>query len=219
MVGVPFPVERQAQDALKFLEKQQAMDKKVAQILNDEHEKQARIANSKRRNVSAFIPGDKVWYLRPRGPGSNKAQSWWLGPCLVKARTGWTSYLVEERPGFEHSAHRSQLKPHLEDPLEGDKLPLHFFRRTLEEEAGTSGEWEVNKILQHRTGPGGKLQFLTLWEGFPESDATWEPASHFFHRYAFPLIQYCRQKGLKIDAATELSPKPVERGVIFKSGR
>jgi transposase InsO family protein len=218
MVGVPYPVERQAQDALLFLERQKAMDKKVADLLNARHEREAAVENAKRRQVTVFIPGDKVWYLRPRSLGTNKTQSWWLGPCLVKARTGLASYVIEERPGFEHSAHRSQLKPHIEDPMEGDKLPLHFFRRTLGEELEAEDEWVVDRILKHRVGEDGKLQFLTKWEGFAETDATWEPVGHFFHRYSFPFVQYCKLHKIVFDAAQYLSTKPVERGVRPPSG-
>ena len=218
MVGVPYPVERQAQDALLFLERQKAMDKKVADLLNARHEREAAVENAKRRQVTVFIPGDKVWYLRPRSLGTNKTQSWWLGPCLVKARTGLASYVIQERPGFEHSAHRSQLKPHIEDPMEGDKLPLHFFRRTLGEELEAEDEWVVDRILKHRVGEDGKLQFLTKWEGFAETDATWEPVGHFFHRYSFPFVQYCKLHKIVFDAAQYLSTKPVERGVRPPSG-
>jgi hypothetical protein len=212
-VGIPFPVERQAQDALEFLERQKAMDHRVAELLNARHEKEAAMENAKRREVSVFSPGDKVWYLRPRSLGTNKTQSWWLGPCVVKARTGLASYVIEERPGFEHTAHRSQLKPHVEDPMEGDKLPLHFFRRTLGDELEAPDEWVVDRIIRHRVGSDGKLQFLTRWEGYSDSDATWEPVGHFFHRYSFPFVQYCKQHKIAFDAAQYLSTRPVERGV------
>ena len=34
------------------------------------------------------------------------------------------------------------------------------------------------KILAHKK-VGATWKFLTTWEGFPESEATWEPIGHF----------------------------------------
>ena len=97
--------------------------------------------------------------------------------------------------------------------MEGDKLPLHFLRHTLGEELEAEDEWVVDSILKHRVGEDGKLQFLTKWEGCPDNDATWEPVGHFFHRYSFPFVQYCKLHKIVFDATQYLATKPVERGV------
>ena len=142
----------------------------------------------------------KVWYLRPRRLGFDKLASWWIGPCLVKHRVGHFSYAIEIRPGEESIVHRSKIKLHLFDPLEGDATPLHFCK---------ADEWEVEHILKHKT-VRGKLMFLTRWKGYPPEDDTWEPSDNFIHRYSADFIKYCRKAKLPLGIFDGLSDKPHE---------
>ena len=55
----------------------------------------------------------------------------------------------------------------------------------------------VDKILKHKLS-NGRLQFLTKWEGFPVSAATWEPISTFVYddgRYNLALTEYAKEIG------------------------
>ena len=210
LVGVPLPVEREAQDALEFFRRQKEIDTKVAGIMNDLHENVAARINSDRRDPPEFALGDLVWFLRPPSLSADKALPRWVGPCAVKERQGHSSYVVETRPGVSQAVHRSQLKPFLWRSPEGENFPLNYFRLTPQEEAGQEGEWQVERILRHKV-VGGKYKFLTKWEGFPESEATWEPIGHFFHRYAAPFVDYCmeqREGGLMVDVLPHLSRRP-----------
>ena len=210
LVGVPIPVEREAQNALDFLARQKEVDQEVARIMNDRHEKIAAAINRHRSEPSEFALGDLVWYLRPPSHTADKALPRWVGPCPVLERAGQRSYIIEIRPGIKQPAHRSQIKPFLWRSPEGLAFPLHYFRLTPQEEVGREGEWQVERVLAHRR-TRGKWEFLAKWEGFPEAEATWEPIGHFFHRYAAPFVDYLmekRESGLVVDVLPALSRRP-----------
>ena len=210
LAGVPIPVEREAQDALNFVRRQKEIDEKVAGIMNDLHEKVSARINAGRKDPPEFVVGDLVWFLRPPSLTANKALPRWVGPCPIIERQGRASYLIEIRPGAPQAVHRSQLKPFLWESPEGQNFPLHYFRLTPQEEAGHEGEWQVEKILGHKK-VGQNWKFLTKWEGYPVSEATWEPVGHFFHRYAAPFVDFClnqREKGLVVDVLPQLSRRP-----------
>ena len=205
--GVNYDPPREAQDALDFLGRMQEIDEVVARRLNEQHAKECETVNRGRRAPEAFFPGEKVWYLRPRGPVTgDKMATWWLGPCPVLRRIGESSYLVEVRPGVSVATHITQLKEYLEE-VTGDAVPLHYFKSGSEDLEVAPDEWVVQKILRHRTIQG-KLQFLTLWKGYDRSEATWEPVNHFIHRYSSDLVQYCREHGIPVNLIEYLSPVP-----------
>lgn len=183
--------------------------KKVADILSEKHAKE-----SKQRNRGVPEPAElqltqKVWYRRPEGTG-DKLDSRWLGPGVVTGREGEHSYVVEIKPGVNIKAHRSFLKPYWEDKVEGEAIPLYFHLRTVVDPEAQPDEWTVEKILRHRVGPGGKLEFLTQWRGYGVEDSTWEPVNHFIHRYSSDMVQYCKDKDLRVDLTRYLSPTPQE---------
>ena len=206
--GVGYEPAREAQDALDFLDRMRNIDVKVARQLNHLHELDSEVVNKRRVAPEPFLPGEKVWYLRPRGPVTgDKLQSWWLGPCPVVSRVGQSSYVVEVRPGVHVPAHVSQLKLYLEE-VTGESLPLHFFKGGSSDIELAPDEWVVDKIIRHRIR-GGKYQFLTRWKGYDASEATWEPVNHFIHRYSSDLPKYCQQHNLPIDIIQYLSPEPM----------
>ena len=49
--------------------------------------------------------------------------------------------------------------------------------------------------MEHRVRKG-VVEFLTLWKGYPQEEATWEPVGKFFHRYASELVKYANENGL-----------------------
>ena len=208
--GIPFPVNREAQDALDFVQKQKDTDEKVAQILNEKHAKNTENLNANRPEPPPFGIGDWVWFRRPPSLTADKSLPRWVGPCPVTARMGLRSYKIEIKPGYFQSAHRSQLKPYHVDSPEGENFPLHYFRLSPQD-AIAEDMYKVEKVLKHKMTPKGP-KFLTKWEGYQACDATWEPINHFFHSYASPFVAYCRRHGLALDLLQYLSDKPIERG-------
>ena len=162
--GIPYEPTREAPDASDFLAHMRDMDVKVAKRLNEVHERDAEAVNRKRRPHEPFLPGDRVWFLRPRGPVTgDKMATWWLGPCPVVARTSESTYTIEVKPGVMHSAHVTQLKEYL-DEVTGESVPFDYFTSGAQDLDVAPDEWVVNHIVKHRRVKG-KLQFLTMMQG------------------------------------------------------
>ena len=202
IAGLPYDPPRECEDSQEFLERMKKIDTWVAQKLNEMHEKLAKRINKNRKDGDILQIGAKVWYRRPEGSG-DKLDSRWLGPALVKAREGARSYLIELKPGMEIKAHRSFLKGYVEDIFNGQPIPLFFHQRTEIDYGAEIDEWNVGKILDHKV-VGGKLKFLTTWEGHPEEDATWTDARDFLPRYNSEFVDYCRKNNLKLDLVEHL---------------
>jgi hypothetical protein len=68
------------------------------------------------------------------------------------------------------------------------------------EEGLPEGTFLVEYILSHQHGGGAggdkpaRCRYLVKWEGYPESQATWEPFSGVRHTPAFE--EYCKRKKL-----------------------
>ena len=154
---------------------------------------------------------DKVWYLRPRGKPGEKLETYWIGPCRVAERRSDHSYVIDIDAGTQQEAHRSQLKPYLEDVWSGRPLKMFRFRRAVQQddEDVQPDQWLVKKVEQHRRGADGYPEFKVQWEGSEER--TWEPLHHFFHHYSQPLLDYCVAKGVRVSDVLEyLHKHPTE---------
>ena len=177
--GVPYTPPTKMLDAVAYFQRQEEVDHKIAKVLNDLHAKRAEQENRRRREPPSLNLGDKVWYLRPRGRPGEKLETYWVGPAIVRERTGEHSYRVEIQPGRLQDAHRCQLKEHRED-FTTKPLKLFRYRQTEERDEAHPDEWVVEKIGEHRRRPDGDLEFKVKWEG--SAQETWEPLHHFFHR-------------------------------------
>ena len=204
MGGVPRQPQRECPDAKEWLEQGKLIDKQVAEKMQKVHEQQMAKVNEARREKPVYQPGDRVWLLRPRPVGVDKLLSWWLGPCPVVSRQGADSYLIEDKPGHQRSAHSSQLKPFVEDQHADVPVPLNYFSITDRELDLTVelDEWEVDHIIKHKHDESGKLWFLTQWQGYKEP--TWEPLNHFVHRYNVDWAEYCKAHKLKVNVVEDL---------------
>ena len=59
--------------------------------------------------------------------------------------------------------------------MQNRKRKLSFKRVFLDsDEEG----YPVEKLVGHRKGKGGRLEFLVRWEGYGEADDSWEPRSN-----------------------------------------
>ena len=149
--------------------------------------------------------GDWVWVLRPKG-GGNKLDTWWVGPACVVRRTGDLSYQVRVKPEVVQDVHMDQLKPYIGDTLRGSCVHLYHHMTGYQPMAIATDEWDVDKILDHRTNKNGQLEFLTRWEGAEEE--TWEPARIFVARYCYEFIKYLKDHTLACDMGEAMSGVP-----------
>ena len=100
-------------------------------------------------------------------------------------------------------AHRSFLKPYIEDIYNEKSVPLFFHQRTEIDVGGEADEWEVDKVVAHKV-EGGKVRFLTTWVGHSPEEATWTDARDFLPRYNVEFVDYCRSINLTLDIVTHL---------------
>eukprot|EP00667_Euglena_gracilis_P030272 EG_transcript_41574 len=140
------------------------IDQVVAKRLNDLHIQQSSQVNVGRNVLSDLQVGAKVWYLRPPNAG-DKLDSKWLGPGVVVAREGESSYVVEIKPGHRLKAPRRSLKVYVDDIFGGEPLPLYYHKRTVRDPDAEPDEWITEEILSHRRTPQGTWEFKTKWKG------------------------------------------------------
>ena len=201
--GIPRQPQHESPDARDWLEQGRKIDEKVAAKLTAVHQQRVQKLNESRAAKPVYVPGDRVWLLRPRHIGTDKLLSWWIGPCRVQSRQGADSYVVEDKPEHSRPVHSSQLKPFLEDTYSDNPVPLHYFRQTEEQDAGAEvDEWDVEAIMQHRTEPDGTTWFKTKWVGYDE--VTWEPIGNFVHRYNVSWAEYCKKHKIVADVVQHL---------------
>jgi hypothetical protein len=208
--GIPYQPPTQHPDAIAFFEQQRQVDGQVAKALNELHEKRTAQLNNRRKELPALPVGSTCWYLRPRGRPGEKLGTYWIGPCRVVKREGQHSYQIEVQPGRQQAAHRSQLKEHTPDPL-GKPLQLYHFKQAPEDVEAQPDEWLVEEIREHRC-KNGDWEFKVKWQG--SKQLTWEPLSHFFHRYSAPIIDYIANKDIKVDVVDQLRRHPQEEAMV-----
>ena len=61
----------------------------------------------------------------------------------------------------------------------------------------------VEKTIDHKI-ENNKLKFLTLWEGHPPEEATWEEAHQFLPAYNKEFLKYCKNNKLRLDLVDQL---------------
>ena len=66
----------------------------------------------------------------------------------------------------------------------------------------------VKEIIDHRMKDQGRMKFLTVWEGYHESDATREPVGNFIHQYSSDVVKHCQTHDITPDVLGDLSPEP-----------
>ena len=202
MGGIPHPPQVECPDAQEWIRTGKEIDEAVAKKLEEVHRRNMEQINANRQEKPEYKVGDTVWVLRPRHVGTDKLTSWWIGPCPIVAQNGKDSFVVEIKPGHERAVSTTQIKEFKEDEYSGTPTPLHFTKPTEAELAVEIDEWEVEKILDHKTDESGNIIFLTKWAGFDVP--TWEPIGNFIHRFSIDWGQYCKNKKLKVDVVEHL---------------
>ena len=98
-----------------------SIHEKVASVWNHKHSREERAFNKGRAQPPPFCIGDLVWYIGPPGSG-NKLDTRWIGPGVVVAKEGESSYQIEIKPGHTMGAQGGALK--LYTPDKQTKAPL-----------------------------------------------------------------------------------------------
>ena len=189
-------VSRECEDAQAFMDRMGEVDQLVAKTINTLHYRQADRLNKGRERRPPFQVGDWVWIHRPKGITGPKLDTVWLGPGKVLERLGNATYRVQLKPNHAQEVHLDQMKPHVADTITGRSYELYTHKRGIAPLGVEPDEWLVQDILGHRRGKNGQWEFLTHWEGYDRSEATWEPTGNFILRFSAPWVRYCHIKGL-----------------------
>lgn len=112
---------------------------------------------------SAFPTGSTVMIIDVTR--RNKFEPKYVGPYTIVRRSRGGAYVLKDMSG-------DLLDRHV--PADQMKL-LSRSKRKLDID---NPVYEVDNIVSHRGAPG-KYEYLVHWKDYPESDRTWEPASHF----------------------------------------
>jgi len=159
---------------------------------------------SKRYDVPNYEVGSKVWLNKTlftdaysKSQQSDKLSSKRVGPFMIKELIGKNALRLDLPEHFKihpvvHVIHTMPFKEQPED-IRQEVAPRPEPIPTIQGE-----EYIVEKILGHRK-KGRGYQFLTLWKGYPNHDATWQKTADFIdHRGNKNVIwqDYLRQNGI-----------------------
>jgi hypothetical protein len=99
----------------------------------------------------------------------------WYGPFKIIKEISPVAYQLRLPVAWRiHDVfHTSLLLPYCETTTHGPN-----FSRPPPELIDEEEEYQVEHIIGHqKMGRGNKLQYLVKWEGYPDNDNTWEPAT------------------------------------------
>jgi hypothetical protein len=165
---------------------QQLVDRAYAHI-EAAKQRQKDIVDKHRREVE-FQIGDKVWLSTRNMPprGCAKFHPRYMGPFPILEKIGKVAYKLQLPPTMlQHPVfHVSLLSKYVERPEgmqapenEEQWLPISVLDESQPQRPRMFLEYEAEHILDER-GEGSSLQYLVKWKGFPDNQATWEPAAH-----------------------------------------
>ena len=147
--------------------------------------------NKRRRTAMQYAIGDEVLldtapYRRndAKANVSAKLSNRWQGPYTIKEILHPDVYSLNlpANSKLHNSFNTTVLKPYKLTPRgkfpERDLVPL----RPDPVNVGEENHYVVDNITAHdfKGRTAYKLRFKVLWEGFPESEATWEPARDIY---------------------------------------
>jgi hypothetical protein len=135
-------------------------------------ERQTHYANRHRREFS-FKEGEEVWLSTqnlklPHGI-TKKLSSKYTGPFKVLEVVSPVAFKLQLPASWKiHSVfHISWLKKYVPN----SDTATH---EEIEIEENQQVEYVVDKIIGKRLGKDAQMEYLVLWKGYPESEATWE---------------------------------------------
>jgi Chromo (CHRromatin Organisation MOdifier) domain len=161
-----------------------SIDNKVKQMMTNRDEAlaahelaRARMAERRWNMFTPFTVGQKVW-LYTRNIKTNyhkKMAPKWEGPFEVEEVLGPVTYRLKLPTTWKihHVFHAVLLKPYIETEVHGEN-----FSRPIPEILDGEEVYNVETILKH-SRRGQSYQYLIKWEGYPISEASWEPETAF----------------------------------------
>ena len=183
----------EAEDASSFFERKEELEKMVARLINEEHEREKEKVNQHRKIGHEYRVGDRVWVAKSNPLGGHKLNAWWMGPYTLVVQKGQQTFTVQIAPHEFLDVHTDQLKPWTEELVDGEGIPLFY---CVTDPVDTL-PLKVGAILAHRMGTL-EWEFLTRWQGAPAACDSWEPASRFV-RASSPVWQsYCQTYGVRV---------------------
>jgi hypothetical protein len=197
LAGIPWQPVRECTEVGDFLSRTEAVDKKVAEAMNEAHQKVQSRVNNRRKPKAPFEDGSWVWLLSPKKVGGRKIEKWWRGPFQVVQRVGEASFQIRTDQSVLYDVHRDQLKPCVWDMELGDSYPLVF--RVSDPTDQRPVTPVVDCVLDHRPHPIHGFEFLTRWATGGTDFLAWEPAGSFVRGCPDPWLAYCQEKGLTLD--------------------
>ena len=183
----------QTETAISSVEKLKEVHKKSLENIAKAQARTISYVNQKRKTAPQLKEGDKVYLLtknlRTRRP-TKKLDKVKVGPFFISKQISPVNYRLElPKDAKIHPVfHISLLEP--ADPRTPVQKDFHY-------QADGDDEWEVEKIIKHR-GIGRSTRYLVKWLGYPESENTWEPATHLTNcqqlLYQYQQHQYRRRR-------------------------
>jgi Chromo (CHRromatin Organisation MOdifier) domain len=161
-----------------------SINDKIKQMMTDQDEALAahelawaRIAERKQNTFTPFTIRQKVW-LDTQNMKTNyhkKMAPKWEGPFEVEEVLGPVTYQLKLPTTWKiHNVfHAVLLKPYIKTEVHGEN-----FTRPIPDILDGEEVYNVETILRHRRR-GQSYQYLIKWEGYPISEASWNPKKHF----------------------------------------
>ena len=184
----------QVESVAHRLERMTLVNHTVRAAVTKASEYMAQYANCSRRALS-YAVGDYVWlsseHLALPRQLSRKLAAKFVGPYAITQVVNPVAYCLAVPSTWHiHDVfHSSQLKPAV------GFTPGAAFDTPFRPGADSSGEFEVEDILDHRSTHSG-MQYLVKWRGYPVAEASWEPLAHLSHCRAI-LLAYQGRRGLR----------------------
>jgi Integrase zinc binding domain/Chromo (CHRromatin Organisation MOdifier) domain/Integrase core domain len=161
-----------------------SIDDKIKQMMTDWDKAlaahklaRARIAERRQNTFTSFTVGQKVW-LDTRNMKTNYHKKMALkreGPFKVKEVLGPVTYRLKLPTTWKvyNVFHAVLLKPYVEIEVHGENFSQPILDILDREEV-----YNMETILRHWRR-GRSYQYLIKWEGYPISEASWEPEEAF----------------------------------------
>jgi RNase H-like domain found in reverse transcriptase/Reverse transcriptase (RNA-dependent DNA polymerase)/Integrase zinc binding domain/Chromo (CHRromatin Organisation MOdifier) domain len=161
-----------------------SIDDKIKQMMTNRDEAlaahelaRARMIERRWNTFTPFTIGQKVWF-DTRNMKMNYHKKMALkqeGPFKVEEVLGPVTYQLKLPTTWKvHNIfHAVLLKPYIEMEVHGENFPRPILDILYGEEV-----YNVETILKHRKR-GQSYQYLIKWEGYPISEASWEPETAF----------------------------------------